>query len=334
GRGPGGPWGDQVRGSGRGRFGPMGDQVRLSGRGPGGPWGDQVRGSGRGVRGPLGDQVRGSGRGRFGPRGRLSTGGGLFRLLSRGLGPASAGAMMGLTAHDIATGAVPPDQVAPEVGGLMGGLGGSWMAAVGAGKLMKSLPGPIRFGGSLLAGLGGYMGGESAGRAASDVVFGPMNDPEMWDRTRALHKQYGPRAEESFLGWVQRLAGFGDDPLDRAAAEMSSGALEIGNWRGVGRGSRRRNRGRLDIGRNWPEVWTPPVPEELEPAASRRNRGRLGIGRNEVTVNVGPITVQSGSGDPREVAEEVADEIERRVRDRGLGLRDVLLADPTPEAVY
>ena len=70
------------------------------------------------------------------------------------------------------------------------------------------------------------------------------------------------------------------------------------------------------------------MPEELEPAASRRNRGRLGIGRNEVTVNVGPITVQSGSADPREVAEEVADEIERRVRDRSLGLRDVLLADP------
>ena len=243
-------------------------------------------------------------------------GGGLWRRLARGLGPASAGAVMGLTAHDVATGAIPPDQVAPEVGGLMGGLGGSWMAAVGAGKLVKSLPGPIRFPATLLASLGGFMGGESAGRAATDAVFDAG-----WTSPSSVE------AADNLWNWLDRLAGRGPKP-------ESAGALEIGNWRGVGLGSRRRNRGHLDVGRNRPEVWTPPLPEQLEPAAPRRNRGRLDVGRNEVTVNVGPITVESRSADPREVAEEVADEIERRMRDRNLGLRDVLLADPTPEATY
>ena len=193
----------------------------------------------------------------------------------------------------------------------MGGLSGSWMAAVGAGKLAKSLPGPIRFPASLLASLAGFMGGESAGRAATKAVMEPG-----WTSP----------SSESAAQWI----------LDLIPRHDPDAPPEIGNWRGVGlrqvppsvyrRFDRRKPR-------TVPE-WEPPLPPELEPAAPRRNRGRLDIGRNEVTVNVGPITVESRSADPREVAEEVADEIERRVRDRNLGLRDVLLADPTPEATY
>lgn len=250
----------------------------------------------------------------------LSYAGGLWRMLKHGLGPASAGAVMGLTAHDIATGAIPDDQVAPEVGGVAGGLSGSWMAAVAAGRLMNKLPGPVRFGGGLLSGLGGWMGGESLGSAAARAAFDPgYVDPDAY---AAAEKFFGglPKPDEGqgLWPWLQRVFDGDDVP-------------EIGNWRGVG--LRSRNRGRLDIGQNEPEVWTPP-PELLEPEAPRRNRGRLDIGRNQVTVNVGPITVESSRADPREVAEEVADEIERRVRNRNLGLRDVLHADPTPEATY
>ncbi len=374
GRGPGGPRGDQVRGSGRGLGGPRGDQVRLSGRGPGGPRGDQVRLSGRGPGGPRGDQVRLSGRGPGGPRGgplaearrqlalarsqaeaarraregaarrtpslmrpepassgpaarprnaptrgSARWGGGLFRALARGLGPASAGAMMGLTAHDIATGAIPGDRVAPEVGGLMGGLAGSTAAAASVGRLTKFLPGPVRFGGSLLAGLAGWMGGESAGRAATDAVFDPgWVSPE------------SAEAAGRFYNWLDRVAGRGPEP----------GAPEIGNWRGVG--LRPRNRGRLDVGQNRPEVWEPalpppevveiPWPPEQEPATGR-NRGRLDIGRGDVTVTIHINEVNSNAADPREVAEEVADEIERRMRDRSRTIRDVLFADPSPESV-
>ena len=239
--------------------------------------------------------------------------GGLFRLLGRGLGPASAGAVMGLTAHDIATGAIPGDQVAPEVGGLAGGLGGSWMAAMIASRLTKSLPGPIRFGGSLLAGLGGWMGGESAGRAATKEVFDPG---------------WTAGSSENAAQWI----------LDLIPRHDPDAPPEIGNWRGIGLDTRRANRGRLDVGRNEPEVWVPPSPPELEPGARSGGRGRLDIGRNTPTVKIdtliGTLTVNSSAADPREVAEEVVEEIERKLRDRGLAIRDALLADPTPEAVY
>ena len=242
--------------------------------------------------------------------------GGWFRTLARGLGPASAGAMMGLTAHDIATGAIPDDQVAPEVGGLAGGLGGSWMAALVASRLMKSLPGPVRFGGGLLAGLGGWMGGESAGRAATKAVFDPG-----WVSPDSV------KAADNFYSWLDRVSGRDQSP-------ESPEPPEIGNWRGVGRRARRRSR--LDVGRNRPEVAELPLPRELESARRSTNRGRLDVGRSapkvEVTINMGDVI--SNASDPREVAEEVADEIERRMRDRALGLRDVLLADPTPEAQY
>ena len=77
------------------------------------------RNSGPGTRPRVGEGRLSGG----GPSMRPRNAGGLWRLLSRSLGPASAGALMGLTAHDIATGAIPDDQVAPEVGGLAGGLG-------------------------------------------------------------------------------------------------------------------------------------------------------------------------------------------------------------------
>ena len=237
--------------------------------------------------------------------------GGLWRALTHGLGTASAGAMMGLTAHDIATGAIPDDQVAPEVGGLAGGLGGSWAAGRAAGSLMRSLPGPIRFGGSLLAGLGGFMGGETAGRAATEAVFDPG-----WTSAES----------ENAAQWI----------LDLIPKHDPNASPEIGNWRGVGLRQappsvyRRFNR---DRPRTVPE-WEPPLPPEAEPTAPRRNRGRLDIGRNEATVHVGPITVHSSAADPREVAEEVADEIERRVRDRNLGLRDIIRANPSDEVEH
>ena len=233
--------------------------------------------------------------------------GGLWRTLSRGLGPASVGAVMGLTAHDIATGAIPDDQVAPEVGGVMGGLGGFWAAANLISKFTGRLPGPIRFGSSLLSGVAGYMGGESVGQAAAKVAFDPgWTSPWAWRMVEKLDR------------WLNQPAS--DPPL------------EIGNWRAVGEGE--KNRGRLDIGQNEPEVWTPPAPADLDSDERRPNRGRLSIGRNEVTVNVGPITVESAAADPREVADEVVDEIERRLRGRGALLRDVLLDDPSPEASY
>lgn len=256
-----------------------------------------------------------------GPTTRAKVTGGLWRSLARGLGPAGAGAVMGLTAHDIATGAIPPDQVAPEVGGLAGGLGGSWLSALLTSSLTKAMPGPIRFAAPLLAGLGGWMGGESVGRAAAKAVFDPgYVDP---GAAAAARDFFGglpqPGEGQGLWPWLQGVFGSDDAP-------------EIGNWRGVA--ARQRNRGRLDIGQNDPEVWTPQLPAESEAGAGTRNRGRLDVGQNRVTVNVGPITVQSGSADPREVAEEVADEIERRVQRGRLGLRDVLLADPTPEATY
>ena len=152
------------------------------------------------------------GEGRLGGRGptlRPRNAGGLWRLLARGLGPASAGALMGLTAHDIATGAIPDDQVAPEVGGLAGGLGGSWAAGRVAGRLMQAMPGPIRFGGSLLAGLGGFLGGETAGRAATRAVFDPgWTSPE----------------SKSAAQWI----------LDLIPKHDPNAPPEIGNWRGVG----------------------------------------------------------------------------------------------------
>ena len=248
---------------------------------------------------------------------RPSWAGGLWRALSRGLGPASAGAVMGLAAHDIATGAIPDDQVAPEVGGLAGGLGGSWMAGRTATSLMRSLPGPIRFGGSLLAGLGGWMGGESAGRAATKAVFDPgWTAPE----------------SESAAQWI----------LDLIPRHDPDAPPEIGNWRGIGLmrdphvQRRRRERGRRLKERHSAHVWEPPElpPDDSGARGRRQRRAERRAEGQSVTVNVGPITVQSGATDPREVAEEVADEIERRARDRALSLHDVLRADPTPEAVY
>ena len=239
--------------------------------------------------------------------------GGLFRLLARGLGPASSGALMGLTAHDIATGAIPDDRVAPEVGGLAGGLAGSSVAGRAASSLMRSLPGPIRFGGSVLAGLGGFMGGDTAGRAATKAVFDPgWTSPE----------------SESAAQWI----------LDLIPKHDPNAPPEIGNWRGVGlkqappTAYRRFNRHKP---RTVPE-WEPPLPPEREPS---RNRGRLDIGRNESTVIkiesvIGSLTVHSGAADTREVAEEVADEIERRMRDRSSTLRDVVLASPSAEVEY
>ena len=249
--------------------------------------------------------------------------GGLWRSLTRGLGPASAGAMMGLTAHDIATGAIPPEQIPAETGGLTGGLGGSWLSALLTAKLTRAMPGPVRFAAPLMAGLGGWMGGESVGRAAAKAVFDPgYVDPGAASAADKFFRRLPQPGEgEGLWPWLQDVFG-GDD------------APEIGNWRGIG--VRRRNRGRRDVGRNPPEVWTPP-PGLLEPATPDPRRGRLGIGQRPVNVtyhNTQNITVHSNASDPQEVAEEVADEIERRQRMGRIGLRDALLADPTPEATY
>ena len=220
------------------------------------------------------------------PKPAMAYAGGLWRALSRGLGPASAGALMGLTAHDIHTGAIPDDQVAPEVGGLAGGLAGSSAAGRLAGKFTGRLPGPIGFFARLLSSVLGFYGGDSLGRVATDAVFEPGWTSE-WSRDIAER-------------WMR----------DSIPQHDPSAPLEIGNWRGVGH--------RL--------------------AEARRNRGRLDIGRNEVKLHIesviGSLTVHSAASDPREVAEEVADEIERRMRDRTLGIDDSLIADPTPEASY
>ena len=301
--------GGRLSGSGPGTR-PRVGEGRLSGTGPGARpslGGGRLSGSGPGTRPRVGEgRLSGTG-----PGARPSLGGSLWRLLSRALGPAGAGALMGLTAHDIATAAIPDDQVAPEVGGLAGGLAGSSIAGRTASSLMRSLPGPIRFGGSVLAGLGGFMGGDTAGRAATKAVFDPG-----WTSAES----------ESAAQWI----------LDLIPKHDPNAPPEIGNWRGVGLRQAPPSvyrRFQRDKPRAVPE-WEPPELPEIERDAPRRNRGRLDIGRNEVTVNVGPITVESRSADPREVAEEVADEIERRARDRGLGLRDVLLDTATPEAAY
>ena len=217
---------------------------------------------------------------------------------------------MGLTAHDIHTGAIPDDQVQREVGGLAGGLAGSSAAGRLAGKFTGRLPGPVGFFARLLSAVAGFMGGESAGRVATDAIFSP-----------GWYSEQSAREAQRILDMIPEHDPSAPPDIPR-------------NWRGVGKGE--KNRGRLDIGQNEPEVWTPPaLPADLDSGARSTERGRLDIGRAvKIDTLIGTVNVNSSATDPREVAEEVADEIERRLRGRGAFLRDVLRADPTPELQY
>ena len=184
---------------------------------------------------------------------------------------------------------------------------------------MRSLPGPIRFGGSVLAGLGGFMGGDTAGRAATKAVFEPG-----WTSAES----------ESAAQWI----------LDLIPKHDPNAPPEIGNWRGVGLRQappsvyRRFNRDRPR--RTVPE-WEPPEsPPQIEATApSAETWAASTLDATKVTVNnvqsvIGSLTVHSSAADPREVADEVADEIERRMRDRSSRLRDVVTANPSSEVEY
>lgn len=67
------------------------------------------------------------------------------------------------------------------------------------------------------------------------------------------------------------------------------------------------------------------------PIGARRENGRSGASSE---VHIGTVNVHSNASDPRQVAEEVADEIERRQHDERLRIESAVTADDTTEAYY
>ena len=273
---------------------------------------------------------------------------GIGRFALRAAGPASAAAAIGLTAHDAATGAIPKREVAPAAGGVAGGLAGSSLGARLAGAA-RFLPGWTKLPALVASSLAGWFGGERAGRFA---LAGPGD--RLQARASVL---YGSALLGGSLAGIRR----GEIPGGRRAA----GAEPAGIWpweppdvpgrsptplldraAGVSHTERRRRqrdeRRKAALDKPVEVVELPLPPEFEEPPEShiqRRRRGRRGAasgdaGAVHTTVNVGPITVVSASDDPQEVAREVADEIERRERDRAGGLQDTVVANQTDEIVF